>query len=235
MLLGKPAIEKYIASGDIIVDPYDPENLGSSQYDVTLGAHFYREVSHAREIYNPFDERHVRRKWELHEAVKHADIILDHGIVPLENIGRDEKIILVQPGETILAHTLEYIGGACNFITTMMKARSSLGRNFFEVCKCAGMGDVGYFNRWTMEITNNSQHHTIPLVVGRRIAQLLFFKVDPVEGKDKYERAGKYQDSASLEQLKARWTPGADAPQAVERPRSASVARASLTNAEALA
>ena len=24
----------------------------------------------------------------------------------------------------------------------MMKARSSLGRNFIEVCKCAGWGDV---------------------------------------------------------------------------------------------
>lgn len=34
---------------------------------------------------------------------------------------------------------------------------------------------MGYINRWTMEITNNSQHYSIPLVVGRRIAQIVFF------------------------------------------------------------
>lgn len=28
-------------------------------------------------------------------------------------------------------------------VTTMMKARSSMGRNFIEVCKCAGWGDIG--------------------------------------------------------------------------------------------
>lgn len=58
-----------------------------------------------------------------------------------------DRIIWITPGETILAHTNEFIGG-CKSVTTMMKARSSLGRNFIEVCKCAGWGDVGYINRW---------------------------------------------------------------------------------------
>lgn len=64
----------------------------------------------------------------------------------------------------------------------MMKARSSIGRNFIEVCKCAGWGDVGYINRWTMEITNNSSHYAIPLVVGRRIGQIIFFETGPILG-----------------------------------------------------
>ena len=206
-LLGKPTIEKYLLTGDIIIDPYEPENLGSAQYDVTLGEFFYRETTRARGFYNPFDERHTRDKWQLFEAQPHIQVVMDHGIEPFANIGANEKVILVQPGETILAHTREYIGGACEFITTMMKARSSMGRNFFEVCKCAGMGDVGYFNRWTMEITNNSQYHTIPLVVGRRVAQLLFFDVGYVERKDSYEQAGKYQSSKSLDDLKRDWKP----------------------------
>lgn len=61
-----------------------------------------------------------------------------------------------------------------------MKARSSLGRNFIEICKCAGWGDVGYVNRWTMEITNNSRYYTIPLVVGRRVAQIVFFETEGI-------------------------------------------------------
>jgi hypothetical protein len=62
----------------------------------------------------------------------------------------------------------------------MMKARSTWGRNFITVCKCAGWGDVGYVNRWTMEIANSSRNKHIPLVVGRRIAQIVFFEVEPI-------------------------------------------------------
>ena len=52
----------------------------------------------------------------------------------LDNIGPEDQIIWIKPGETILGHTMEFIGGR-NSITTMMKARSSMGRNFIEVCK----------------------------------------------------------------------------------------------------
>lgn len=203
MLLGKPEIERYLKSGDIVIDPFVPANLGSAQYDVTIGEHIYREERFANaRVYNPFDEEQVRRKWRLSKAIPYKDWDMS-----LNGIRPEDKLIMVAPGETILAHTNEYIGGACSFITTMMKARSSMGRNFFEVCKCAGMGDVGYFNRWTMEITNNSRFHTIPLVVGRRVAQILFFQVAAVDTADKYEQAGKYQSSASLDTLKCNWTP----------------------------
>jgi dCTP deaminase len=211
MLLGKPAIERYIKSGDIVIDPFVPENLGSAQYDVTIGEHIYREVDHSSALYNPFDESQVRRKWSLDRAITHEAWITESG-APLAGIKPDDKLIIVGPGETILAHTQEFIGGACSFITTMMKARSSMGRNFFEVCKCAGMGDVGYFNRWTMEITNNSRYHQIPIVVGRRVAQLLFFEVESVAARDAYDITGKYQSTKSLSQLKMTWTPEAMLP-----------------------
>ncbi len=58
-----------------------------------------------------------------------------------------------------------------------------------------------------MEITNNSRYHKIPIVVGRRVAQLLFFEVESVDGRDAYDVAGKYQSTKSLDELKARWTP----------------------------
>ena len=111
----------------------------------------------------------------------------------------------MRPGETILAHTQEFIGGK-NHITTLMKARSSTGRNFIEVCKCAGWGDVGYVNRWTMEITNNSKNYIIPLVVGRRIAQIVFFETGPIREKD-YAASGKYASSTNLAELKKSWKP----------------------------
>ena len=81
-----------------------------------------------------------------------------------------------------------------------------MGRNFIEVCKCAGWGDVGFTNRWTMEITNNSRFYTIPLVVGRRIAQIVFFHVGPVLKND-YTVTGKYQKTADVKKMKKEWNP----------------------------
>jgi len=147
---------------------------------------------------------------EAFTAIRASEAFKDAPNFDWIGISPDDMVILLDPGETILAHTDEFIGGK-NHITTMMKARSSLGRNFIEVCKCAGWGDVGYTNRWTMEITNNSRHYTIPLVVGRRIAQIIFFETGPVL-KDDYTSSGKYNTTTDLEVLKRTWQPSAMLP-----------------------
>jgi deoxycytidine triphosphate deaminase len=57
-----------------------------------------------------------------------------------------------------------------------------------------------------MEITNNSSHYSIPLIVGRRIAQIIFFETGPVLDTD-YTKAGKYQTSQNIKELKKAWKP----------------------------
>ena len=95
-----------------------------------------------------------------------------------------------------------------------MYARSSMGRNFIEVCKDAGWGDVGYFNRWTMEVTNNSRYFIVPLVVGRRVGQMVFYEVETVKADPDYVgEGGKYQHSQDLEELKRSWSPHQMIPQ----------------------
>lgn len=206
MLLGKKAIQRYREAGEIIIEPFDPRNLKSAQYDITLGEYCYREVATDVRIYNPFDETHVRRRWQLDHAIRHGDLVDDGRIEPLANVGLDEEIFLFKPGEMVLGHTEEFIGGASNRITTMMKARSSVGRNGLEICRCAGMGDVGYFQRWTLEIVNSSIY-TVAFPRGRRVGQLLFFEVEPVDKEDVYSSDGKYQTSTSLDELRASWSP----------------------------
>lgn len=194
--------------GTITIDAFDPKNLGNASYDVTLGEHFYRE--HAPEggdaVFNLYDEAATYRVWgKKHETA-----------VPL---GRDDMpgmkakdlVIWLAPGETVLAHTQEFIGGT-ETVDTMLKARSSSARNFISVCKCSGWGDVGYVNRWTMQITNNSRFHRIPLVVGRRIAQIIFFEVEPLADQGNagayHKKAdSKYQATANLKKLKKSWKP----------------------------
>ncbi len=220
--LSDAAILRHMKEGTVVIDPFDIKNLATSSYDITLGPNFYREANPGFKphILNPYDEKHVRRIWQLETAQTARIEAEKHGIDPNDlsafkqsfgsNISPEDYVILVKPSETILAHTNEYIGGR-ECVTTMMKARSSLGRNFIAVCKCAGWGDVGYVNRWTMEITNNSQHYMIPLVVGRRIAQIVFFAVEPIKEKN-YVAEGKYQTSNDLTQIKREWVPDAMLP-----------------------
>ena len=81
-------------------------------------------------------------------------------------------------------------------------------------CQCAGWGDIGYVNRWTMEVTNNSKYYSIPLVVGRRIAQIIFYDSDGTLASRSYEDKGKYQKAdADVAQLIAEWRPSDMLPQ----------------------
>lgn len=63
-----------------------------------------------------------------------------------------------------------------------------------------------------MEITNNSRYYSIPLVVGRRIAQIVFFDSDGTLSDRSYEHTGKYQTGESLQQLIDGWGPAAMLP-----------------------
>lgn len=213
MALSDRRIVEEMAEGAIVISPFNEKNLSTSSYDVTLGEWFYRPVPLTQvhtmpgsnspalvfNIYNQEQTEHYWVKERAHVVSAREAKLFGKGI------SEGEEIIMIQPGETILAHTQEFIGGR-DHITTMMKARSSMGRQQIAVCKCAGWGDVGYVNRWTLEISNHNQYHAIPLVVGRRIAQLVFFETGMILGKD-YAQEGKYQTSHLIEELEANWKP----------------------------
>lgn len=208
MALSDKRILECMKEGSVVIEPFKRQNLATSSYDVTLGEYFYVEQSpgHFDNVFNIYSKENIERVWgtKVHRAKPAKELFKKYNF-DWSGIAPDDRVILLAPGETVLGHTNEFIGGR-DHVTTMMKARSSLGRSFIEVCKCAGWGDVGYTNRWTMEITNNSTHYYIPLVVGRRIAQIVFFETGPILEKS-YFIEGKYQSSGSFAQLKKAWKP----------------------------
>jgi dCTP deaminase len=205
-ILSGSEIHKEYLAGNILIEPYGgPEKVGPNSYDVSLGRHYYREI-----IENKLtlidNQNYINSRWSYCEALKWEDIlqellsnelIKDHEVNNIMNhINPEEEIILLMPGQLILAHTEEFIGSVGTaHITTEMKARSSTGRSGISVCSCAGMGDPGYCSRWTMEIKNNSKN-IIPLPVGIKIAQIVFITI----AGDVKEYAGHYFD-------KNKWMP----------------------------
>lgn len=211
-VLSDKKIQEYLSDNKIVIYPFEERNLNTSSYDVTLGEWYFREhfpesyedVSH--KIYNMYSESDVKKIYKEPILAKPYSYYKERGII-LENIKDDEQIIFIDPGETILCHTNEFIGGV-DSVTTMMKARSSLRRNFIDTCHSAGWGDIGYYNRWTMEISNNSNKYKIPLIVGRRIAQIVFFETDGIlDINKKYNDNGKYQNTSDIRKLKDEWHP----------------------------
>jgi dCTP deaminase len=200
-------IQYQMSIGNLVIFPYNPDQTQSSSYDVRLGEYFYREhkPEAGRVIYSPWSESDVRRVWrDPQQAALASDRFTQNGEPLPGGVLPNDRIILLSPGERILGHTNEFIGGRRN-ITTSMRARSSMNRNFVTVCDCAGWGDVGYFSRWTMEIKNHSTYQTIVLVVGRRVAQITFEWTGPTA--QNYTTIGKYQTGEELADLVANWNP----------------------------
>jgi deoxycytidine triphosphate deaminase len=139
-LLSRPAILRMMCLNEILISPFNQKNLGTNSYDVTLGPHYWTEDNPERThnsgngltkygpetIYNPYDEEHVRKLWRKQEALPWRELQFNAAKHQLRHIEPDDKVILIRPGEAILGHTMEFIGGSGNRVTTMMKARSSV-------------------------------------------------------------------------------------------------------------
>ncbi|MBU3934478.1 deoxycytidine triphosphate deaminase [Patescibacteria group bacterium] len=206
-LLSKDMILHHRKIGNIFIFPFNKQNLGTTSYDARLGENFFQEQPFrtvSRRIFNPFNPEDIKRYWgEPQKAVVAKEWMKENG--PLVNIRPDDKIIILGPGETILAHTEEFIGGR-NCVTTEMRARSSMGRIGITVCKCAGWGDLGFCNRWTMEMSNHLKDTPVILVVGMRVAQIAFYQVDSL-AESYAKTGGQYQATDDTGEMIRNWSP----------------------------
>jgi len=210
-------IKTAIREGTIVSVPFEPDHVSEASLDFTLGYYFYKqEVREDNRIYNPFDEEDVAQyfKGPL-KAMPHHEWCEQFGYRPFKNIPRDHPIIVLRPGERILAHTHEFIGIRAHGGAAEVRARSSWGRNGVAVCFDAGWVDPGYINRITLEIYNLNKHESVVLPVGERMGQLVFHKTGEVDGDYSRGRggmSGKYQSTDNLDELIANWRPEAMLP-----------------------
>jgi dCTP deaminase len=168
MMLSDRDILREMMKGRIYIDPFDMRHLGPNSYDVRLGSTFYFPNPSVK-VFDPFTEESVIEYWGKPVVVRETHVRIPAMI-------------------TILAHTKEAIGGRHN-IVPRMHARSSMARSGISVCKCAGMGDVGYMKRWTMEITNHTNAE-VWIPISARVAQITF---EYVKSRPTEEYHGKYR------------------------------------------
>jgi dCTP deaminase len=223
-----------VEDGTIVCTPFDPDNVSEASLDFTLGHYFYKqEFDDQSSVYNPFDEAEVARyfKGPL-MAIPHAKWCEHNGFTRFRNIPDEHPIIVLRPGERILAHTHEFVGIRAHGGAAEVKSRSSWGRNGVAVCFDAGWIDPGYINRITLEIYNLNKHESVVLPVGERIGQLIFHHTGPVDGGYADGRggiSGKYQHTNDLTELIHSWRPETMLPRAFKDQRHVPVAIAGLS------
>jgi dCTP deaminase len=209
---------------NVVIEPFIKEHLSSNSHDVTLGEWYYHPApswatggDRGRPQFFCIDNpEHIAQYWGLSPenedvddkgcktyGAKRAHLVTTKDEAIMYGVEVGDKIIVIEPGVTILSNTEEFIGGRGN-ITTQMHARSSTGRSCISVCMCAGLGDVGFCNRYCMEIKNHGLE-TVVLKTGLMIAQISFHYCGPV--LNPYTNKGQYQTTDDIEVLKATWSP----------------------------
>jgi dCTP deaminase len=98
---------------------------------------------------------------------------------------------LLQPGEFILAHSMEEFDLPLT-ISAEYKMKSSMGRiglNHLTSCWC----DAGWHDsKLTMELKNETRYHVQEIRAGDLIGQMVFFAHHPVPRARSYAARGRY-------------------------------------------
>lgn len=124
MILSDKKILEEIKNGNIVIDPYDRECLGTNSYDVHLG------------------------KW----LSLYCDKVLDskkHNKIEMFEIPQNGYVL--EPAKLYLGVTQEYTETQ-NYVP-FLEGKSSIGRLGIDIHATAGKGDAGFCNYWTLEIS----------------------------------------------------------------------------------
>lgn len=124
MILSDKRILEEIELGNILIEPFRKDCLGTNSYDVHLGK--YLATYKDREL----------------DARKHNEIT---------EFKIPEEGFVLQPGVLYLGVTEEYT--ETHRHVPFLEGKSSAGRLGIFIHATAGKGDVGYCNTWTLEIS----------------------------------------------------------------------------------
>ena len=124
MILSDLEIQHEIEAGNIVVEPFRPDCLGSNSYDVHLSR--YLAVYSVPEL----------------DSRKHN---------PTLEFEIPEEGFVLQPNVLYLGSTEEYT--ETHGYVPFLEGKSSTGRLGIDIHATAGKGDVGFCGNWTLEIS----------------------------------------------------------------------------------
>jgi dCTP deaminase len=200
ILTGKQIIEE-VVNGNIFIDNFDPTKINPNSYNLTLGPNLAIYKCHIRQwIDTVMSEKGInyRRNHPIIEYYRLHEKELDE-LDPVLDMAKKNEVFeyaIPEEGEVLLPNFL-YLGATAERTITkkhapMLEGRSSTGRLGFQSHICAGVGDVGFDGRWTLEI---SVLHALRIYAGVDVCQIIYHDVT---GEITSYEGGKYQGSSGI-------------------------------------
>lgn len=181
MILSDQQILDYLDRGQIKIEPFRRECLGSNSYDVHLGPPLgvYR--------YTEFGAAQLR-------VVGESDYILDAKKQnALELVDIPDEGFVLRPGVLYLGVTEEYT--ETHGCVPWLDGKSSIGRLGIRIHATAGRGDAGFMNHWTLEI---DCVQPVRIYKGMPIGQLTYFTTGPIDVPYNNKAFAKYNHRSPL-------------------------------------
>jgi len=170
MILSDRDIRAQIASGRIVIDPFDPDCVQPSSVDLHVDQQF-RVFANSRYPY-------IDVAKEMPDLTELVEV-------------KGEEPFILHPGEFVLGSTAERVAIPDDLVARL-EGKSSLGRLGLLIHSTAGYVDPGWDGYLTLELSNVA-NLPITLYAGMKIGQISFFQLtSPAEVP--YGSAGnKYQ------------------------------------------
>jgi dCTP deaminase len=177
-ILSDLAIRQAVEDGDIEIDPFNPDHVNITSYDLTLGDEV--RVYHDPQLPVPEYARNPR--------IQPPYVELDARKEPTTVAWKfdSEKGVLLQPGVGYLMHTRERV--RTTKFNPILDGKSSIGRLFIQVHATAGYGDPGFDGQYTLEVL---VHHPVKVYAGMRFCQIRFHTIAGELSKT-YDQVGHY-------------------------------------------
>lgn len=170
MILSDKQILNHIDRGNIKIEPFRLQCLGSNSYDVhlskTLGTYKDTVFQQMRHVDSPKQPGR-----QTTGAVIDAKKPLELELFEIPNHGW-----VLEPGILYLGATEEYT--ETRNLVPWLDGKSSGGRLGISIHATAGRGDAGFRNHWTLEISCIQQ---VRIYKGMPIGQLTYFTVGEVD------------------------------------------------------
>jgi dCTP deaminase len=154
MILSDRTIKESIATGHIVVDPYDESFVQPSSIDLRVDRFFRVFENH---LYPYIDPKQPQED-----------------LTTLVEVGDEEPFIL-HPGEFVLGSTLERVALGQDLVARL-EGKSSLGRIGLLIHSTAGFVDPGFDGFLTLELSNVAN---LPIAIypGMKIGQISFYRL----------------------------------------------------------
>jgi dCTP deaminase len=166
ILSGKFIHESFL-KGDILIEPFNVEQLNPASYDLTLGENLkvYEAVNYFHDVDHPC-KCYIK---PLGSALNYLDS-------KKENLTKSFEIPnegwILHPGIGYLMHTQEKVG--TKKYVPVVDGKSSIGRLFIQIHATAGYGDPNFFGQYTLEVI---VQHPVKVYKGMRFAQIRFHTI----------------------------------------------------------